>query len=56
MLCLASKNFKIVKATSPQIPTARVEFLHLSVLFGKPKQNAIFSKNVPPQTHLYPSI
>ena len=56
MLCLASKKVRIVKITSPQIPITRVEFPHLSMLFGKPKQNAIFSKNVPPKTHLCPSV
>ena len=52
MLRLASKKVRIVKITSCQIPTTGVEFPHSSMLFGKPKQNEIFPKNVPPKTHL----
>ena len=56
MLCLASKKVRTVKITSPQISTTGVEFPQPSMLFGKPKQNAIFSKNVPPKTRLCLSV
>ena len=52
MLCLASKKVRIDKITSPQIPNTGVEFPHTLMLFGKPKQNAIFSKNLPPKNTL----
>ena len=53
MLCLASKKVRIDKITS-QIPNAGLEFPHPLMLFGKPKQNVIFSKDLPPKTHLCP--
>ena len=56
MLCLALNKVRIVKITSPQIPITGVESPHPSMPFGKPKQNAIFSKNVPQKTQLCPSV
>ena len=56
MVCLASKKVRIVKITSPQLPITGVEFPHPSVPFEKPKQNVIFSKNVPKKIHLCPSV
>ena len=56
MLWLASKKVRIVKITSLQLPITRVKSPHPSVLFGKAKQNAIFSKNVPQKIHLCLSV
>ena len=53
MLCLASKKVRIDKITS-QIPNTGLEFPHPLMLFEKPKQNVIFSKDLPPKTHLCP--
>ena len=55
MLCLFSKKVSIVKITSPQIPTTGMEFPHPSMLFRKPKQNAIFSK-IPPKHTYAPGV
>ena len=54
MLCLASKKVRTVKITSPQISTTGVEFPQPSMLFGKPKQNAIFFKKCTPKNTLMP--
>ena len=50
------KKVRIVKITFPQIPTTGLEFPHPPMLFGKPKQNAICSKNMLPKTYLCPSV
>ena len=56
MVYLASKKVRIVKITSLQLPITGVEFPLPSVLFGKPKQNVIFSKSVPQKIQLCPSV
>ena len=54
MLSLASKKVRIAKITSSQIPTTGVEFSHPSILLGKSKQNAIFTKKCAPRNTLMP--
>ena len=54
MLCLASKKIRIVKITSPQISTTRLEFSHPSMLFGKPKTKCHLFKKCAPKNKLMP--
>ena len=54
MLFLASKKVRIVKITSPQVPTTGGKSPYTLMVFGKPKQNGNFSKNVLPKRHLCP--